>query len=85
MQLESVPFEEFNQRIGAGDFDAVMTEFIVGNSREPSVYVLAFAEHAECLGIQKSERGSGARRAFGARPTIRSIESAFRRFQLAGA
>ena len=32
MQLESVPFDEFNQRIAAGDFDAVLTEFVVGNS-----------------------------------------------------
>lgn len=32
MRLESMPFAEFNRRIGAGDFDAVMLEFIVGNS-----------------------------------------------------
>jgi peptide/nickel transport system substrate-binding protein len=32
MQLESVPFEAFNQRIGAGTFDAVIMELIVGNT-----------------------------------------------------
>lgn len=32
MQIESVPFEEFNRRIAAGDFDAVTLEFIFGNS-----------------------------------------------------
>jgi peptide/nickel transport system substrate-binding protein len=32
MQIESVPFEEFNRRIGAGQFDAVTLEFIFGNS-----------------------------------------------------
>jgi peptide/nickel transport system substrate-binding protein len=32
MQIESVPFEVFNQRIGSGDFDAVIMELIVGNT-----------------------------------------------------
>jgi peptide/nickel transport system substrate-binding protein len=32
MQIESIPFEEFNRRIGAGQFDAVTLEFIFGNS-----------------------------------------------------
>jgi len=32
MKIESVPFEVFNQRIGAGDFDAVTIELIVGNT-----------------------------------------------------
>ena len=32
MKLEAVPFSEFNQRIGSGQFDAVLTDFIVGNS-----------------------------------------------------
>jgi peptide/nickel transport system substrate-binding protein len=32
MQIESVPFEEFNRRIASGNFDAVTLEFIVGNS-----------------------------------------------------
>ena len=30
-----VPFDEFNQRIAAGDFDAVLMEFVVGQQREP--------------------------------------------------
>jgi ABC-type transport system substrate-binding protein len=32
MQIESVPFEEFNRRIERRDFEALMLEFIVGNS-----------------------------------------------------
>ena len=32
MRIESMPFSEFNRRIAAKDFDAVMLEFIVGNS-----------------------------------------------------
>jgi ABC-type dipeptide transport system, periplasmic component len=32
MQLESVTFEEFNRRIGSGEFDAVVIEFVAGNS-----------------------------------------------------
>ena len=32
MQLQAIPVGEFNRRIGAGDFDAVLTDFIVGNS-----------------------------------------------------
>jgi peptide/nickel transport system substrate-binding protein len=32
MQLESVPFGTFNERIAARDFDAVIVELIVGNS-----------------------------------------------------
>ena len=32
MEIESVPFEVFNQRIGSGDFDAVTIELIVGNT-----------------------------------------------------
>jgi peptide/nickel transport system substrate-binding protein len=32
MRIESMPFSEFNKRIVAKDFDAVMLEFIVGNS-----------------------------------------------------
>jgi ABC-type transport system substrate-binding protein len=32
MNIESVPFEVFNQRIGSGDFDAVTIELIVGNT-----------------------------------------------------
>jgi peptide/nickel transport system substrate-binding protein len=32
MKIESVPFEVFNQRISAGDFDAVTIELIVGNT-----------------------------------------------------
>jgi peptide/nickel transport system substrate-binding protein len=32
MRIESMPFPEFNKRIAARDFDAVMLEFIVGNS-----------------------------------------------------
>lgn len=31
MQIESVPFETFNRRIGEGDFDAVIMDLIVGN------------------------------------------------------
>ena len=37
MQIESVPFEEFNRRIAAGDFDAVTLEFIFGNSPSTAV------------------------------------------------
>ncbi len=32
MNIESVPFEVFNQRIAKGDFDAVTIELIVGNT-----------------------------------------------------
>ena len=32
MQLETLPVDEFNRRIGEADFDAVLTEFVVGNS-----------------------------------------------------
>jgi peptide/nickel transport system substrate-binding protein len=32
MRIESMPFPEFNRRIATGDFQAVMLEFIVGNS-----------------------------------------------------
>jgi ABC-type transport system substrate-binding protein len=32
MQLQSLPAAEFNRRIGTGQFDAVLTDFIVGNS-----------------------------------------------------
>jgi len=32
MRIESLPFPDFNRRIAARDFDAVMLEFIVGNS-----------------------------------------------------
>jgi len=32
MQLESVPFEVFNQRISTGDFDTVVMELVVGNT-----------------------------------------------------
>jgi peptide/nickel transport system substrate-binding protein len=32
MQLETVPFQEFNRRIAASDFDAVVLEFVVGNT-----------------------------------------------------
>jgi peptide/nickel transport system substrate-binding protein len=32
MQLQTVPVIEFNKRIASGDFDAVLTDFIVGNS-----------------------------------------------------
>jgi peptide/nickel transport system substrate-binding protein len=32
MRIESMPFPEFNRRIAVKDFDAVMLEFIVGNS-----------------------------------------------------
>jgi peptide/nickel transport system substrate-binding protein len=32
MQLETLSVEEFNTRIGTGQFDAVLTEFVVGNS-----------------------------------------------------
>jgi peptide/nickel transport system substrate-binding protein len=32
MQLEAVPADQFSQRIGKGDFDAVLLELIVGNS-----------------------------------------------------
>jgi peptide/nickel transport system substrate-binding protein len=32
MQLESVPIRSFSQRLGTGDFDAVLLEHIVGNS-----------------------------------------------------
>ena len=32
MQIESVPFEIFNERIGSGNFDAVIMELIVGNT-----------------------------------------------------
>ena len=32
MQLQAVSVDEFNKRMGSGDFDAVLTDFIVGNS-----------------------------------------------------
>jgi len=32
MQIESIPFESFNERIGSGNFDAVIMELIVGNT-----------------------------------------------------
>ena len=32
MELEAVPVQEFNQRIAAGNFDAVLIELIVGNT-----------------------------------------------------
>jgi ABC-type transport system substrate-binding protein len=32
MQLESVPFSTFNERIGKSDFDAVVMELVAGNS-----------------------------------------------------
>jgi peptide/nickel transport system substrate-binding protein len=32
MRLETVTFKDFNSRIAAGEFDAVLSEFIVGNS-----------------------------------------------------
>ncbi len=32
MRLQAVSVDEFNKRMGSGDFDAVLTDFIVGNS-----------------------------------------------------
>jgi ABC-type transport system substrate-binding protein len=32
MEIEAVPFAEFNRRITAREFDAVFLEFVVGNS-----------------------------------------------------
>jgi ABC-type oligopeptide transport system substrate-binding subunit len=32
MEIEAVPFADFNRRIGSQDFDAVFLEFVVGNS-----------------------------------------------------
>lgn len=38
MQLQALPVDEFNQRIGTGNFDAVLTEFVVGNSVSRSYF-----------------------------------------------
>jgi ABC-type transport system substrate-binding protein len=32
VQFEAVPLDEFNKRVGAGNFDAILADFITGNS-----------------------------------------------------
>ena len=53
--IESVPFEDFNRRIGSGDFDAVTIEFIVGNSPSRPFTFWSTREHAKCVGVSESE------------------------------
>ena len=38
MQLQAVTLTEFNQRMASGNFDAVLTDFIVGNSPTRSYF-----------------------------------------------
>ena len=66
MQIESVPFDGLQSTDTARDFDAVMIEFIVGNSRESAVYILASQSTQNVWGYQNpslDQALDGSRRA----------------------
>ncbi len=50
MQLETVSVNEFNRRIGTGDFEAVLIELMVGNTPSRALHILVFAEPTEFTG-----------------------------------
>ena len=83
MQLESLPFVAFNQRIAARDFDAVMMEFVIGSSPSRPFTFWYSASKRNAWGYKNpgmDDALEGIRRA----ANDGSYRDAFRRFQLEG-
>jgi peptide/nickel transport system substrate-binding protein len=76
MQLQALSVEEFNRRIGSREFDAVLTEFVVGNSPSRPYFfwhsqsrrnVWGYSNHEMDQALDRIRRASGDddyRRAF---------------------
>ena len=82
MRIESLPFADFNRRIAARDFDAVMIEFIVGNSPSRPFTFWHSTSKQNVWGFQDPEMDQaldGIRRA----SNETDYREAFRDFQLA--
>jgi peptide/nickel transport system substrate-binding protein len=81
MRLETVSVKDFSSRIAAGDFDAVLSEFIVGNSPTRAFTFWYSGSKQNAWGYQShkvDEALDGIRRA----SNDEDYRDAFRRFQL---
>jgi peptide/nickel transport system substrate-binding protein len=81
MQLEELPVDKFNQRIGAGDFDTVLVELIVGNGVSRPYFFWHSGSKLNVWGYKNpnvDEALDGIRRA----PNAAAYRDAFRKFQL---
>ena len=59
MELQSVSFAEFNQRIGTGDFESVVIEFVAGNSASRPYTFWHSGSKRNVWGYRNREIGSG--------------------------
>jgi peptide/nickel transport system substrate-binding protein len=81
MQLETLPVAEFNNRISTRDFDAVLTEFVVGNSPSRPYFFWYSSSPRNVWGYKNDKLDQafdGLRRA----ATEADYREAFRNFQL---
>jgi len=81
MQLETLSVNEFNRRIGEADFDAVLTEFVVGNSPSRPYFFWHSQSRRNVWGYASAAMDQaldGIRRA----DTEAEYRQAFRQFQL---